>query len=93
MNKSSDTQQQDPEIFIGREIQNYMTRGHYSAATLASRLYCDRTNIYKIFTKDSIDTNTLFKISVYLRHNFFSIYTRAYESMKRSKDNDGQHMT
>ena len=37
----------------------------------ADMLHCDRTNVYKIFKKQSIDTALLEKISTILQHNFF----------------------
>jgi hypothetical protein len=37
-------------------------------------LRCDRTNVYKVFKKKSIDTKLLEDISVILQHNFFLDY-------------------
>ena len=41
----------------------------------ARELYCDRTNVYKLFRKESIDTLLLFRISTVLSHDFFKYYT------------------
>lgn len=75
----------EPDIHIGREIRSFMESGNMSASWLAERLCCDRTNIYKIFTRASLDSQMLLRISIFLRHNFFSVYTAAYE---RSRDTD-----
>ncbi len=67
-----------PEVNIGREIRTFMERGHFSASWLAERLCCDRTNIYKIFGRPSLDSETLLRISIFLRHDFFTSYTSAH---------------
>ena len=38
----------------------------------ANRLSCDRTNVYRIFSKRSLDTELLARISIVLGHNFFA---------------------
>lgn len=43
----------------------------YTVAWLARQLHCDRTNIYHIFQRQSIDSLTLARLSMILRHNFF----------------------
>lgn len=47
-----------------------------SASWLARQLCCDRTNIYKIYNKKSIDTDVLQKISDLLGYNFFELYKK-----------------
>ena len=42
-----------------------------SARWLAEQIPCERTNIYKIFRRGSIDTKLLKRISVILEHDFF----------------------
>lgn len=61
-----------PDIHIGNEIARYMSRERYSPSWLAKKLYCDRTNVYKILRKSSIDVALLMRISVALRHDFFT---------------------
>ena len=39
---------------------------------LARKINCDRTNIYKIFQRPSIDTALLSRISKALDHDFFA---------------------
>lgn len=59
------------EIHIGREIKRVLMSQRRSASWLAQQICCDRTNIYKIFTKCSIDTQLLMKISKALSYDFF----------------------
>ena len=61
-------------IHIGSLIEQELRRQERSAIWLAGELHCDRTNVYKIFKKKSIDTKLLENISVILRHNFFLDY-------------------
>lgn len=62
-------------IHIGHLIKEELLRQERSAGWLAGKLYCDRTNIYKIFKRESIDTDLLLRISKILNHNFFYHYS------------------
>ena len=44
------------------------------------RLYCDRTNVYNIFRRQSLDTELLLRISIILEYNFFQIYSDIYNN-------------
>ena len=61
-------------MHIGSLIEQELRRQDWSVTWLASELHCDRTNVYKVFKKKSIDTQLLENISVILRHNFFLDY-------------------
>ena len=61
-------------IHIGSLIEQELRRQDRSVTWFARELSCDRTNVYKVFKKKSIDTRTLAKISVILQHNFFLDY-------------------
>lgn len=63
------------DIFIGRLIENELRRQQKSVVWLSKELNCNRTNIYKIFGRQSVDTELLLKISNALNCNFFDIYT------------------
>ena len=56
---------------IGSLIKAELERQERSVVWLARHLCCDRTNIYRIFAKESIDTELLMRISIVLNHNFF----------------------
>ena len=60
------------QIHIGSLIGNELRRQRRPAAWLAQEICCDRTNVYKILRKSSIDTELLCRISVELGHDFFS---------------------
>ena len=61
-------------IHIGSLIEQELRRQDRSVTWLAGELHCDRTNVYKVFKKKSIDTRLLVDISVILQHNFFLDY-------------------
>ena len=77
-----------PDIHIGNEIARYMSRERYSPSWLAKKLYCDRTNVYKILRKSSIDVALLMRISVALRHDFFYLYSGAVEYILSENEKD-----
>ena len=62
-------------LHIGYLIEQELRRQGRSVAWLAKELYCDRTNVYKLFKKEDIDTLLLYRISVILSHDFFKYYT------------------
>lgn len=43
----------------------------------AGQLGCSRTNVYKIFCKEHIDTGLLMRISRIMGYNFFQVYNAA----------------
>lgn len=58
-------------MHIGKHIKAVMLQQQRGATWLASNLPCERTNIYNIFNRHSIDTELLQKISILLNHDFF----------------------
>lgn len=62
-------------IHIGRIIKKRFEDQGVSASWFAKQLCCDRTNIYSIFKRESIDTLLLTKISAILKHDFFKYYS------------------
>jgi hypothetical protein len=61
-------------IHIGQEIESELRKQERSVTWLAKNINCDRSNIYRIFRKQDIDTNLLLRISQALNRNFFSLY-------------------
>ncbi len=57
---------------IGQMIKLELERQERSVSWFARKLSYDRSNIYRLFQKDNIDTLTLMRISRILQHNFFS---------------------
>lgn len=56
---------------IGELIKEELKRQERSISWFARQLSCDRSNVYRILQKNSIDTNILARISTILNHNFF----------------------
>lgn len=61
-------------IHIGEEIRKELVKQERSTKWLADKINCERTNIYKIFKRESIDSEQLAKISIALNRNFFDLY-------------------
>ncbi len=62
-------------IHIGNLIKERFNEQKHSVSWFAEELCCDRTNIYSIFKRESIDTALLVKISLILKHDFFKYYS------------------
>lgn len=62
-------------IHIGSIIKNKFDELELSVTWFAKELCCDRTNVYSIFKRESIDTALLVKISTILKHDFFKYYS------------------
>lgn len=54
-------------ILIKEELENQ----ERSISWFARKLSCDRSNVYRLFQKESIDTALLVRISILLRRDFF----------------------
>lgn len=57
---------------IGILIKEELERQERSVSWFARKLSCDRSNVYRLFQKESIDTNLLARISILLGRDFFS---------------------
>ena len=57
---------------IGILIKEELEKQERSITWFARKLSCDRSNIYRLFQKESIDTNLLVRISIHLGKDFFS---------------------
>jgi len=64
----------EEKIHIGSKIKEKLEASEHTVAWLARKLNCDRTNIYRIYDRESVDTNLLLKISEALRFDFFVYY-------------------
>lgn len=72
----------DREIHIGEIIRRRLKENERTVSWLARKLHCDRSNIYKIFEKKSIDIEQLQKISEIMDYNFFEIYSRNFNERR-----------
>ncbi|WP_072531416.1 hypothetical protein [Bacteroides ilei] len=64
---------------IGKAIKEELERQERSVAWFARQLSCDRSNVYRIFQKKSIDTHLLIRICIILRHDFFVELSQEYK--------------
>lgn len=66
-------------IHIGNLIKEELKRQERTISWFARKLYCDRSNVYDIFCRKSIDTDLLLRISRVLNHDFFRYYCLSYK--------------
>ena len=57
-------------MHIGRLVKSVFDASGMTVSEFARRINCERTNIYKIFDRRTIDVELLVKISEILNHNF-----------------------
>lgn len=62
---------------IGLLIKEEFDRQGHSIGGLSRRLACDRSNVYRLFQRESIDTETLKRLCRILDHDFFRDLSRA----------------
>ncbi len=56
---------------IGKHIEETLRKQGKSASWLVSQIPCERTNVYNIFKRKSLDVRLLMRISVILKYDFF----------------------
>lgn len=61
-------------MHIGSVIRQQMEEQGRSVSWLSREYGCSRVNMYKIFEKQSIDTQSLLRFSVILHYDFFLLY-------------------
>ncbi|MBR4497533.1 MAG: helix-turn-helix domain-containing protein [Bacteroidales bacterium] len=59
------------QLHIGKIIHAKLREQGRSTSWLAKQIPCSRNNLYKIFSKPSINTDVLLRISKILDYNFF----------------------
>ncbi len=59
-------------MHVGKKIKETLRNDGRSARWLADNIPCERTNVYNIFNRESVDTRLLRRISEVMRHDFFS---------------------
>ena len=62
-------------VHIGKKIENVVRSRGVSISWLAKQICCERTNIYSIFRRPSIDTELLLRLSKILTYDFFKDYS------------------
>lgn len=73
-------------IHIGIIIEKVVREQGRSVSWFAKQICCERTNVYSIFHRASIDTELLVRISKVLSYDFFEEYR---ESLSKEKPDKG----
>ncbi len=69
-------------LHIGQVIRREVIRKGIKVPWLAQQLGCHRNNVYLIFSRQWIDTNTLMKLAQILGHDFFADLSRSYHEQQ-----------
>ncbi|MCD8385754.1 MAG: helix-turn-helix domain-containing protein [Bacteroidales bacterium] len=67
-------------MHIGNLIKQVMDQKGISATELARLIQCNRTHIYQIQAKSTIDTSMLARLSSALDYNFFFVLSQDLKS-------------
>lgn len=74
-------------IHIGHLIQAQLKADQRSVGWLSREIGCTRNHVYKIFSKASLDSDLILRISKTMNFNFFQYYTAEFlKSMKTRID-------
>ena len=71
----ADKELENEPIFIGKIIEEELRSQKRTVTWLSRMIHCDRRNIYDIFSRSSIDTDLLFRLSKALNKDFFAYYS------------------
>lgn len=64
-------------VAIGEIIKQELKNQGKTSVWLAEELGCQRTNVYKIYNRNTIDSGMLFHISKLLKVDFFKYFSEA----------------
>lgn len=70
---------------LGMLIKQIVDEQERSVTWFAGKLFLDRSCVYRIFRKNSIDTELLMRISVVLNHDFFADLSRDFTNRQISQ--------
>jgi len=65
---------------IGILIKEELLAQERSVAWFARKIHLDRSNVYRLFQKNSVDTDLLRRISQVLGRDFFAVYSDSISS-------------
>ncbi|MBP1542438.1 MAG: hypothetical protein ILA25_09790 [Prevotella sp.] len=58
-------------MHVGKRVREVLDEQGRSASWLASKIPCERTNMYDIFKRKDVSVTMLYRISTILGHDFF----------------------
>lgn len=70
-------------IHIGKCIATALREERHTVQWLADELYCDRSNVYRLFRRSSVDAAMMMRLSRLLNRDFFALYS---EALRRGED-------
>lgn len=71
---------------IGTLIKEELERQERSISWFARKLSCDRSNVYRLFQRETIDTGVLTRISLILHRDFFADLSAGVQERRSSHD-------
>ena len=63
-------------LHIGNLIKEELEKQERTVSWFARKLCCDRSNVYKLFKRSTIDTELLLRVSKILNYDFFELYKK-----------------
>ena len=72
---NADKALENEPIVIGKIIEEELRRQERTVTWLSRKIHCDRRNVYDIFSRSSIDTDLLYRISIALNTDFFAYFS------------------
>ena len=64
------------QLQIGSLIKKELEKQERTVSWFARKLCCDRSNVYKLFKRSTIDTDLLLRVSQILDYDFFELYKK-----------------
>lgn len=81
-------------IHIGNLIRKELDRQRHSIPWFAQQIPCDRSNVYRMFQKQSLEADVLFRISQILKTDFFKYYSKQLKPLSQySQQSDATSAT
>ena len=68
----------EEKFHIGQKIKSVFEKQEMTVSEFARLIHCERTNVYTIFHRSSIDVELLVRISKALNYNFFEDVMNEY---------------
>ncbi len=72
-------------MHVGQRVREVVKQQGRSVSWLAKQIHCDRTNVYLIFKRASIDTDLLQRLSVVLGYDFFQDLSEETNAKKETR--------
>lgn len=73
-----------PMLPIGQLIKEELARQERTVSWFARKLHLDRSNVYRLFQKNSVDTDLLGRISLILDRDFFEELSLSFRERREN---------